>query len=117
MPESISDYILKKKSHYSNEDLDWVQFVHDHYQNLFDSSVVRTIDKVPHYWEHYRVEDYLHELGLDPNVAWITLMINQFSSSRDFRDVEQIRIPDMDVVRALWRSFQQYRAHVNSIRT
>ena len=117
MPESISSFLTSKKSHYTNDDLDWVQFVHDHYQNIFDTATSRVIEKVPHFWEHYRVEDYLREIGIDPNVAWIVLMINQFSSNLDFRDLDHILIPDMNVVRALWRSFQQYRSHVGSLRT
>ena len=117
MAVSVTNLILSKESHYSNKDIDWVQYVSDHYQNLFDTAVSRAIEKAPHYWERYRLEDYLRDIGWDPNVAWIVLMLNQFGSRLDFQNLDHILLPDMGVVRTLWQGYQQYKSQVNAIRT
>ena len=113
---SIANDLINLKSSYSNDDIDWVKFVQDHYQRLFDTCTEEELKPESHYWRYYRLEDYLREQGIDPNVSWIVLMINQMSSKLDFKEMESIRLPDMKVIRGLRQSYMQYRCHIKGIR-
>lgn len=113
---SVSNDILRLKSPYSNDDIDLVKFMHDHYQEIFDTSEVVSLDKEDHYWKYYRLEDFLSERHSDPNIAWIVLMINQMSSNIDFKELESIRIPNSRTLEALRKTFLQYRSSIKSCR-
>ena len=113
---SVSNELTKLKSAYANDDIDLVKFMHDHYQEIFDTSEVVVLDKEDHYWKYYRLEDFLAERYYDPNVAWIVLMINQMSSNADFKELETIRLPDQRTLDALRRTFLQYRSSIKSCR-
>lgn len=113
---SISSVIESFGSVYGNKDIDWVRFVHDHYYNIFSTCTSYNLDKSSHYWRYYRLEDYLREINVDPNIAWIVLLVNQMSSRKEFKDLDNILIPDMYVLRGLRQSFMQYRSHLKAIR-
>ena len=116
MPESFSKTLTRISTKYNSSDIDWVKYVQDHYQIIFDSSEVVAINPFEHYWRHYRLEDYLHEQGYDPNIAWIVKMINQMPSNVDFKDLSDIRIPSSSTIDALYKQFLQYRSHIKSCR-
>lgn len=116
MATSFTETLKSLKTNYANDDLDWVRFVHDHYDVIFADCKVEPLEHHTHYWEKYRLVDYLREKGYDPNIAWIVMMVNQMESEMDFHDMESILIPQMVTLRGVWRSFLQYRAHVNAIR-
>ena len=113
---SISKTIESLGSDYSNKDIDWVKFVYDHYQIIFGNCRYEPISGEKHYWEYYRLEDYLRDVGIDPNCAWIVLYINQMKSNMDFKECEGLLLPDMAIIKSLYQSFRQYRSHIKSIR-
>ena len=118
MPDakSFTEDLETIKTSVANDDIDWVKFVHDHYQLIFDSSEEIILDKEDHYWKHYRLEDFLQERKMDPNLAWIVLLINQLPSNAEFTGLETLRLPDPRTVEAIRKIFLQYRASVKGCR-
>jgi len=114
--KSLSESITSLKTVYAEDDIDWVKFVYDHYQLLFNTAQYVKLDKSEHYWEYYRLEDFLQDKNIDPNVAWIVLYLNQIKSRLDFKDIDSIMIPSSDTLKALRQSFMQYRSHIKSCR-
>ena len=112
----LSEFLQKIETKYSSKDIDWVKYVHDHYKTIFKNSRMEHVDPTKHYWEFYRMEDYLRDKGYDPNIAWIVFYINQLPSNVEFRNIESILLPDEKVLSGLYTSYMQARAHTKSCR-
>ena len=113
---SITEEFAQLKSIFSNDNIDWVKYVNDHYQQIFETAQSVEVDKSDTYWKFFRMEDFLRDYNCDPNIGWIVLMINQIPSTLDFKDIDNILIPDPDTLHSLRQSYMQYRSHVKSCR-
>jgi hypothetical protein len=116
-PTPLSENLRRLATDYTSENIDWVKYVHDHYKTIFESCHLDTLDINAHFWEHYRLEDYLREKGYDPNIAWIVFYINQIPSDVEFKDIKSLLMPDMAVIQNLYQSYMQNRATVKTCRT
>ena len=114
---SISEDLTSMKSPYANDDIDFVKFIYDHYDKIFETAEYISVDKTDLYWKRYRLEDFLQDRNHDPNIAWIVLYINQIPSSMDFKDLDSILIPSMSTLNSLRQSYMQYRSHIKSCRS
>ena len=114
--QPLSESLLAIESKYSSKDLDWVKYVHDHYKTIFKNSHMEHLDINKHYWEFYRMEDFLRDKNYDPNIAWIVFYINQIPSNVEFKNLESILLPDEKVLSGLYTSFMQARSHTKSCR-
>lgn len=112
----LSEAIQNLESRYSSKDIDWVKYVHDHYKTIFKSSHVEPLDVNKHYWEFHRLEDYLRDKQIDPNIAWIVFYINQLPSNVEFKYLESIILPDESVIKGLYTSFMSVRSHTKACR-
>lgn len=115
--ESLSTSIRALATDYSPKNIDWVKYVQDHYKTIFATCRVDMLDINSHFWEHYRMEDYLREKGYDPNMAWIVFYINQLPSNVEFKDIKSLLLPDVKVLQGLYQSYMQNRATVKACRT
>jgi hypothetical protein len=114
--QALSESLLQIESKYSSKDIDWVKYVHDHYKTIFKTAHMEYLDVNKHYWEFYRLEDFLRSKNYDPNIAWIVFYINQIPSNVEFKNLESILLPDEKVLSGLYTSFMQSRAHTKSCR-
>ena len=114
---TFSGFLASLETDYSSRDIDWVKYVHDHYKNIFANCKADVLNINEHYWEYYRMEDYLKAKGYDPNIALIVLYINQMPSNIEFRDIKSLLLPNMSVIQGLYRSFLQNRSHIKSCKT
>ena len=113
---TFADKLRSLETDYSSRDIDWVQYVHDHYKNIFATCQSETLNVNEHYWEYHRLEDYLKSKSIDPNIAWIVLYINQLPSNVEFKEIRSLLIPDMSVLQGLYKSFLQNRSQIKSAR-
>lgn len=115
--ENFSSKLRSIESDFSSKNIDFVKYVHDHYKNIYETATTVTLNTTNHYWEHYRLEDYLASKQCDPNMAWIVLYINQIPSNVEFKDIKSLLIPNPSVIQGLYRSFLQNRSQIKSCRT
>lgn len=113
---SFTTNLKSLETDYSSRNIDWVKYVHDHYKNIFASCKTDILDINSHYWEYYRMEDYLRSKNYDPNMTWIVLYINQIPSNVEFKDIKSLLLPDVGVIQGLYRSFLQNRSQIKSCR-
>lgn len=113
---TFSDGLSALETDYSSKNIDWVKYIHDHYQTVFESCKDHTLDINHHFWEHYRMEDFLKSQGYDPNIAWIIFYINQLPSNVEFYEIDSLLLPDMDVIKNLYQSYLQNKSHIKSCR-
>lgn len=115
--ENFSNRLRSLETEYSSRDIDFVKYVHDHYKNIYETAKEVSLDVNEHYWEHYRLEDFLASKKCDPNIAWIVLYINQIPSNVSFKNIKTLLIPDANVIQGLYSSFLQNRSHIKTCRT
>ena len=113
---NFSSRLRSLESECSSRDIDFVKYVHDHYKNIYESAKEVTLNVNEHYWEHYRLEDFLISKQYDPNMAWIVLYINQIPSNVSFKNIKTLLIPDPSVIQGLYSSFLQNRSHIKTCR-
>jgi|BioPla2DNA2_1021312.scaffolds.fasta_scaffold50489_2 hypothetical protein len=102
---SLIDEYRSLENNFSNSNADWVQFVVDNMAKIKASSIVMTLDAFHHNTMKYRLEDYLREQYVDPNLAWLVLMLNQLGSDKDFRDLTKLIVPNMEYMNTLKRQY------------
>lgn len=93
-----------------NSDIEWVQYVTDHYRELQASAV--TVEVLPTDMELYRfrLSDWLSDRGYAKRLAWIVMLLNNIKSDREFVGFQQLRIPDSSQISQLRAQFNTFIA-------
>lgn len=98
-------------SSYSNYDLEWVQFVKDHFYHIKRKATLVELDPFKHNSLKYRMADFLAENNIPTEMAWIVLFINQLGSDNDFHDINVMLVPDVSDIKHLREVFNTIRSH------
>lgn len=98
-------------SSYSNYDLEWVQFIRDHFYHIKQKSTVVELDPFRHNSMKYRLADFLADNNIPTEMAWIVLFINQLGSDADFHDVTFMILPDVTDIKHLREVFDTVQSH------
>ena len=112
---SLHSMYRSKLSSYSNYDLDWVQFIRDHYEHLKKKSVAVQLNPFRHDSLKYRLTDFLADNNIPREMGWIILMINQLGSENDFSDLNILLIPDTSDIIHLRDVFDTVQSHKKRI--
>ena len=113
MAEQASLHAMYKSllSSYSNYDLDWVQFVKDHYDHIKRKSTVVQLNPFRHNSLKYRLTDFLADNNIPREMAWIVLFINQLGSENEFCELNVLMIPDTSDIAHLRDVFDTVQSH------
>ena len=98
-------------SSYSNYDLEWVQFIKDHFYHIKRRSSVVELDPYKHNSMKYRLADFLADNNIPTEMGWIVLFINQLGSDVDFRDITVMILPDVSDIKRLRDVFDTIQSH------
>ncbi len=98
-------------SSYSNYDLEWVQFIRDHFYHIKKKSTIVELDPFRHNSMKYRLADFLADNNIPTEMAWIVLFINQLGSDADFHDVTFMILPDVTDIKHLREVFDTVQSH------
>lgn len=98
-------------SSYSNYDLEWVQFVKDHFYHIKRNSTVVELDPYRHNSMKYRLADFLADNNIPIEMSWIVLFVNQLGSDMEFRDISVMILPDVSDIKHLREVFDTVQAH------
>lgn len=102
-------------SSYSNYDLEWVQFIKDHFYHIKQRSTLVELDPFKHNSLKYRMSDFLMENNIPTEMSWIVLFINQLGSDSDFHDITTMLIPDVTDIKHLREVFDTIKSHKNRV--
>ena len=102
-------------SSYSNYDIEWVQFVRDHYYHIKRKATIVELNPFKHNSMRYRLADFLSENNVPKEMAWIVLMINQLESEAKFCDLNIMLLPDVTDIKELREIFDNQRSHKRRI--
>ena len=103
-------------SSYSNPDLDWVQFIRDHYLHIKSKSTVVQLNPFRHHSLKYRLTDFLIDNNIPREMGWIVLMVNQMGSENEFCDMNVMMIPDTSDIAHLRDVFDTVQSHKKRVR-
>lgn len=103
-------------SKYSNDDYEWVHYVHDHYARLRAKAAFIEMNEYKMHELHYRLTDFLEEHNVPKEVDWIVLYINQLASEKDFKSLTWMYLPDMTDLELMRDEFDTVKAHTMSVR-
>ena len=102
---------------YSNHDIEWVQYVRDHFSVLVESATKYTLAPYQHYAMMYRLEDWMGEQNIPKEMSWIILYINQLSDAFDFKDLTEIMIPNFTVLEQLKQQFKTVQSQKKQVQS
>lgn len=114
---ALSERLEQLETDYSSSNIDWVKYVHDHYRTIFETCTVHTLDVNRHFWEYYRMEDFLKSQGYDPNLAWLVFYLNQIPTNIEMHDIKTLLLPNMDILKSIYQNFLQNKSHIKSSRS
>ena len=100
---------------YSNDNYDWVHYVHDHFKRLRLTAVYVELDPFKMNLIHYRLNDFLTECNIPKEADWIVLYLNQLNSEKDFKNLLWMFLPDMQDLENLRQEFDNVYAHARGI--
>lgn len=103
---SVIDMIADNIGPYYDTDKAWATYARDHRAYLIRTSTTRTISGDylrPH---EYNLESYLFSINFDESAAWIVRFINGIKSNADFTAITSLRVPDISVIKQLYRLYQ-----------
>ena len=103
-------------SSYSNYDIEWVQFIRDHYYHIKHKSTIVELNPFKHNSFRYRLADFLADNNIPKEMGWIVLMINQLESEAKFSDLNIMLLPDVSDIEHLREVFDNQRSHARRIR-
>ena len=114
--EYMSQYCLHSAyasilSSYSNHDLEWVQFIKDHFYHIKSKSTLVELNPFRHNSLKYRLTDFLEENNIPVEMNWIVLFINQLGSDAEFCDLTTMLIPDVTDIKQLRDTFDTVQSH------
>ena len=98
-------------SSYSNYDIEWVQFIKDHFYHIKNKSSVVELDPYRHNSMKYRLADFLADNNIPISMSWIVLYINQLGSDMEFRDITVMLLPDVSEIKYLRDVFDTIQSH------
>ena len=102
-------------SKYSNDNYEWVHYIHDHYRRLMSRAVLVDIDPYRMNTYNYRLQDFLERCNVPKEADWLVLYINQLGSDKDFDQLRWLYLPDMADVELMRQEFDTQDAHARSI--
>lgn len=114
---SLKEIYQSQITAYSNQDLEWVQYVRDHFAVLVKSAVKQTLEPYQHYAMTYRLEDWLGEQNIPKEMAWIVLYINQLSDASDFKELTEIMIPNLTLLEQLKQQFKTVQSQKKAVQS
>jgi len=112
---SIITHISKIKGNFSSDNGNWVHYIKDHRNFILKNSTNTPISKEDMRVYQYRPEALFKFLGFEISMSWIILWINQVTSILDFTDIESLKIPPLDLISELYRSFNTFQANVENL--
>lgn len=98
-------------SSYSNHDIEWVQFIKDHFYHIKSRSTLVELNPFRHNSLKYRLADFLQENNIPIEMGWIVLYINQLGSDAEFCDLTYMFIPDVTDIQHLRNVFDTIQSH------
>lgn len=111
---SLVEVLNKKSSPTDSSDKDWVWFVYDHDYLLEETCEVRTLDYDEQEMYRFRLLEYLVDNGINHNLMWIILHLNDLNSEQDFNRLPVIKIPSEGVVSRLYSSYMSQKTKQQS---
>ena len=103
-------------SSYSSEDIEWVQFVRDHYYYLKKRCAKVELNPFRHNAQRYRLTDFCLENNLARGTEWIVLLVNQLGSEKDFSNLTVMLLPDMESIKELRMLFDSVQSNADRVR-
>lgn len=110
-PYSLHSAYASLLSSYSNYDLNWVQFIRDHYYHIKRRATLVELNPYKHNSYRYRLSDFLAENSIPQEMAWIVLLINQLGSDANFSELSAMLLPDVTDIRSLRDTFDTIESH------
>jgi hypothetical protein len=107
---SLIDIINSKIGKYNNNDDAWVQFIKDHREPIIKNSTMREPSLTYQNPYMYNLDAYLRSIAFDMSAVWIVRYINGYDTSKDFKNVSYLYVPDMNYIREL---YEVYRTNVS----
>lgn len=103
-------------SSYSSEDLEWVQFVRDHYYYIKNNCSKVELNPFRHNSFKYRLSDFCVDNNIPRGMMWIVLMVNQLGSEKDFANLSVMLLPDVDSIKKLRNMYDTVQSHKRRVR-
>ena len=98
-------------SSYSNYDIEWVQFIKDHFYHIKSKSTIVDLNPFRHNSFRYRLTDFLEENNIPTEMNWIVLFVNQLGSDVNFCELTSMLIPDVTDIIHLREVFDTIQSH------
>ena len=93
-----------------NSDVEWVQFVTDHYRELQASATTVEVSLTDMELYRFRLSDWLSDRGYTKRLAWIVMLLNNIKSDQEFVGFQQLRIPDANYISQLRAQYNTFSA-------
>lgn len=103
-------------SSYSSEDIEWVQFVRDHYYYIKKYCSKVELNPFRHNAFKYRLTDFCVDNNIPRGMEWIVLLVNQLGSEKDFANLAVMLLPDVEVIKNLRNKFDTIQSNRNRVR-
>lgn len=107
---SLQDLITEKITKLNNNDSLWVTFIHDHAQVIADKADVIEITDADRDRYRHKLDHFIRDNGVNLNIKWILMMINELNVYDDFTLRNYLLKPDISQIMTLHR---QYRTSNN----
>lgn len=113
---ALQEIYMRYLDQYSNNNFEWVQYVHDHLNLIKQKAIPIEIDIFKSNELQYRLNDFLRENNYPISIGWIVVLINQLPSENNFVGLSNLYVPDMAHLSYLRETFNTVMSNQKSVR-